>query len=194
VYRRRHDVTSGTIMDQRRQRLADLIKERSFRRGSFTLASGKQSTYYFDSKPTMLHPEGASLLASLIADELKEVPADCVGGLEMGAIPLITPVAIRAHEQGRTLLGFFVRKAPKDHGTRKRIEGLDLAGRTAIILEDVTTTGGSAMQAVEEVRAAGGTVALVLSILDRGEGAAELYASAGVPFKSLFRADEFLRD
>ena len=179
-------------MDQRRKRLADLIKERSFRRGNFTLASGKQSAYYFDSKPTMLHPEGASLLAALIVDELAGVKADCVGGLEMGAVPLIAPVAMRSLEAGRPLLGFFVRKAPKDHGTRQRIEGLDLAGKTAVILEDVTTTGGSAMQAVEEVRAAGGTVALVLSILDRGEGAAELYAAAGVPFKSLFRAEEFL--
>jgi orotate phosphoribosyltransferase len=181
-------------MDQRRKRLADLIKERSFRRGNFTLASGRQSAYYFDSKPTMLHPEGAGLLAALIVDEIKDVKADCVGGLEMGAVPLIAPVAMRSLEAGRPLDGFFVRKAPKDHGTRKRIEGLDMAGRTAVILEDVTTTGGSAMQAVEEVRAAGGTVALVLSILDRGEGAAELYAAAGVPFKSLFRAEEFLRD
>jgi orotate phosphoribosyltransferase len=112
----------------------------------------------------------------------------------MGAIPLIAPVAMQSFEAGRPLLGFFVRKAPKDHGTRQRIEGLDLTGKTAVILEDVTTTGGSAMQAVEEVRAAGGTVALVLSILDRGEGAAELYAAAGVPFKSLFSAEEFLRD
>jgi len=186
-------------MDQRqnrldlRQRLFDLIKERSFRRGTFTLASGKESTYYFDSKPTMLHPEGASLLAELIVDELRDVWADCVGGLEMGAVPLIAPVAIRSLEAGRPLLGFFVRKAPKDHGTKQRIEGLDVSGKTAVILEDVTT-GGSAMQAVEEVRAAGGTVALVVAILDRGEGAAELYAAAGVPFRSLFRAEEFLRD
>jgi orotate phosphoribosyltransferase len=177
-----------------RERLADLIKERSFRRGNFTLASGKQSPYYFDSKPTMLHPEGAALLAELIVQELSAVEADCVGGLEMGAVPLIAPVAIKSREAGRPLLGFFVRKAPKDHGTRQRIEGLDVAGKTAIILEDVTTTGGSAMQAVEEVRKAGGQVALVLSILDRGEGAAELYAAAGVPFRSLFRAEEFLRD
>jgi orotate phosphoribosyltransferase len=188
------------IMDQRqnrldlRQRLFDLIKERSFRRGTFTLASGKESAYYFDSKPTMLHPEGASLLAELIVDELRDVWADCVGGLEMGAVPLIAPVAIRSLEAGRPLLGFFVRKVPKDHGTKQRIEGLDVSGKTAVILEDVTTTGGSAMQAVEEVRAAGGTVALVLAILDRGEGAAELYAAAGVPFRSLFRAEEFLRD
>jgi orotate phosphoribosyltransferase len=188
------------VMDQRRSpidlrnRLFDLIKERSFRRGSFTLASGKQSAYYFDSKSTMLHPEGASLLVALIFDELRDVKADCVGGLEMGAVPLIAPVAMRSLESGRPLTGFFVRKAPKDHGTKQRIEGLDVSGRTAVILEDVTTTGGSAMQAVEAVRAVGGTVALVLSILDRREGAAELYAAAGVPFKSLFRAEEFLRD
>jgi orotate phosphoribosyltransferase len=177
-----------------RRRLFDLINERSFRRGSFTLASGKQSAYYFDSKPTMLHPEGAALLAELIVNELDGVEADCVGGIEMGAIPLIAPVAVKSLAKGRPLHGFFVRKAPKDHGTRQRIEGLDLAGKTAVILEDVTTTGSSAMQAVEEVRRAGGRVALVLSILDRGEGAEELYATAGVPFKSLFRAEEFLRD
>jgi orotate phosphoribosyltransferase len=176
-------------MDQRRKRLADLIKERSFRRGNFTLASGKQSAYYFDSKPTMLHPEGAALLAALIVDEIRIRPTASAFGDGRHS----------AHRAGGDASGgrrapAFVRKAPKDHGTRKRIEGLDMAGRTAVILEDVTTTGGSAMQAVEEVRAAGGTVALVLSILDRGEGAAELYAAAGVPFKSLFRAEEFLRD
>jgi orotate phosphoribosyltransferase len=181
-------------MDQRRNRLFELIKERSFRRGNFTLASGKQSSYYFDSKPTMLHPEGATLLAQLIFDALKDVNADCVGGLEMGAVPLIAPVAMRSLEAGQPLMGFFVRKTPKDHGTRQRVEGIDMAGKTAVIVEDVTTTGGSAMQAVEEVKKAGGKVALVISILDRGEGARELYAAAGVPFTSLFTAEEFLRD
>src|SRR4029079_10627330 len=134
---------AGTIMAQRRKRLADLIKERSFRRGNFTLASGKQSAYYFDSKTNTLHPERARRRAPLIVDELAGVKADCVGGLEMGAVPLIAPVAMRSLEAGRPLLGFFVRKAPKDHGTRQRIEGLDLAGKTAVILEDVTTTGSS---------------------------------------------------
>jgi len=180
-------------MDQRRNRLFELIKERSFRRGNFTLASGKQSSYYFDSKPTMLHPEGATLLAQLIFDAIKDVNADCVGGLEMGAVPLIAPVAIQSLEAGQPLMGFFVRKAPKDHGTKQRVEGIDMAGKTAVIVEDVTTTGGSAMQAVEEVKKAGGKVALVISILDRGEGARELYAAAGVPFTSLFTAEEFLR-
>jgi orotate phosphoribosyltransferase len=175
-----------------RDRLFALLKERSFRRGRVVLASGQESDYYFDTKPTMLHPEGAALLAELILTELQGVQADCVGGLEMGAVPLIAPVAMRSLDTGRLLSGFFVRKAPKEHGTRQRIEGLDLAGKTAVILEDVTTTGGSAMQAVEVVKAAGGQVVLVLSILDRGEGAAELHAAAGVPFRSLFRAEEFL--
>ncbi|MGB6347133.1 MAG: orotate phosphoribosyltransferase [Methyloceanibacter sp.] len=175
-----------------RNRLFDLIREQSFRRGRFTLASGKESIYYFDSKPTMLNPEGAAILAELILIELDGVKADCVGGLEMGAVPMIAPVAMLSYEAGRPLVGFFVRKAPKDHGTKQRIEGLNVAGRNAVILEDVTTTGASAMQAVEEVRAAGGSVALVLSILDRDEGARELYAAAGIPFKSLFRAEEFL--
>src|SRR4026209_1820697 len=129
----------------------------------------------------MLHPPGAGLLAALIVDEIKDVKADCVGGLEMGAVPLIAPVAMRSYEVGRPLAGLFVRKAPKDHGTKKRIEGLDMAGRTAVILEDVTTTGGSALQAVEEVRAAGGTVALVLAIPDRGEGAGGLSGATGRP-------------
>ena len=180
-------------MDERRKRLADLIKERSFRRGNFTLASGKQSSYYFDSKPTMLHPEGASLLASLIVDEIKDLKADCVGGLEMGAVPLIAPVAMRSLEAGRPLLGFFVRKAPKDHGTRQRIEGLDVAGKTAVILEDVTTTGGSAMKAVAAVRAEGGKVDKIVTIVDRLEGARENLKKEGLALVSLFTNDDFKR-
>jgi orotate phosphoribosyltransferase len=101
---------------------------------------------------------------------------------------------VKSFQRGRPLGCFYVRKEAKDHGTESLVDGYLETGAKVAILEDVTTTGGSAMQAVEEVRAAGGTVALVLSILDRGEGAAELYEAAGVPFKSLFRAEEFLRD
>jgi orotate phosphoribosyltransferase len=175
-----------------RGKLFALLKEKAFRRGRVVLASGRESDFYFDMKPAMLDPDGASLMAELILDEIRDVKADCVGGLEMGAVPLIAPVAMRSLDRGRRLPGFFVRKAVKDHGTKKRVDGNDIAGKTVVILEDVTTTGGSAMDAVKAVTEAGATVALVISILDRGEGAAELYAKAGIPFKSLFRAEEFL--
>lgn len=175
-----------------RNKLFMLLKERAFRRGRIVLASGRESDFYFDMKPAMLDPEGAALLSELILQAIQGVKADCIGGLEMGAVPLIAPVAMKSPDFGRHLPGFFVRKAVKDHGTKKRVDGADIAGKTVVILEDVTTTGGSAMDAVKAVQDAGAKVALVLSILDRGEGAAELYAKAGVPFKSLFRAEEFL--
>lgn len=175
-----------------RNKLLALLKSRAFRRGRVVLASGRESDFYFDMKPAMLDPDGASLMAELILQELQGVKADCIGGLEMGAVPLIAPVAMRSLDFGRRLPGFFVRKAVKDHGTKKRVDGADISGKTVVILEDVTTTGGSAMDAVKAVQDAGAEVALVLSILDRGEGAADLYAKAGIPFKSLFRAEEFL--
>jgi orotate phosphoribosyltransferase len=176
-----------------RNRLFMLLKLRAFKRGRVVLASGRESDYYFDMKPAMLDPDGAGLLAELILQELQDVDADCIGGIEMGAVPLIAPVVMLSPDFGRYLTGFFVRKTVKDHGTKKRVDGADIAGKTVVILEDVTTTGGSAMDAVNAVRDAGAKVALVLSILDRGEGAAELYEKAGIPFKSLFRAEEFLR-
>lgn len=177
-----------------RNKLFALLKEKAFRRGRVVLASGRESDFYFDMKPAMLDPDGATLISEMIIQYIQDVKADCIGGLEMGAVPLIAPVAMRSPEIGRRLPGFFVRKAVKDHGTKKRIDGCDIAGKTVVILEDVTTTGGSAMDAVKAVEEAGAKVALVLSILDRGEGAAELYEAAGIPFKSLFRAEEFLRD
>jgi orotate phosphoribosyltransferase len=175
-----------------RNKLYMLLRERAFRRGRVVLASGRESDYYFDMKPAMLDPDGASLMAEIILQEIQGVTADAVGGLEMGAVPLIAPVAMKSQDFGRYLPGFFVRKAVKDHGTKKRVDGNDIEGKSVVILEDVTTTGGSAMDAVKAVEEAGAKVALVISILDRGEGAAELYAQAGIPFKSLFRAEEFL--
>jgi len=175
-----------------RSKLFALLKERAFRRGRVILASGRESDYYFDMKPAMLDPDGASLLAELILQYIQSFKADCVGGLEMGAVPLIAPVAMRSLDFGRRLPGFFVRKAVKGHGTKKRVDGADITGKTVVILEDVTTTGASAMDAVKAVEECGAKVVLVLSILDRGEGAADLYAKAGIPFASLFRAEEFL--
>ncbi len=185
-------MTENTETFELRNKLFMLLRERAFKRGRVVLASGKESDYYFDMKPAMLDPDGAGLMAELILHEIQGVSADAVGGLEMGAVPLIAPVAMKSPDFGRYLPGFFVRKAVKDHGTQKRIDGNDIAGKSVVILEDVTTTGGSAMDAVKVVEAAGAKVALVISILDRSQGAAELYAKAGVPFKSLFKAEEFL--
>lgn len=177
-----------------REKLIKLIAERSFGRRRVVLASGRESNFYFDMKPTMFHPEGASLLARMILDRLSALNVDYVGGLEMGAVPLIASVAAFSHEQGKPIPGFFVRKAVKDHGTKKRIEGTEsLAGKNVAILEDVTTTGGSAIQAAEVAREAGAHVVLVLSIVDRLEGARESFAAADIPFDSLFTADDFLK-
>jgi len=178
-----------------RKRLIELIAERSFGRKKIVLASGRESNFYFDMKPTMFHPEGAALLARLILARLSKLDVDLVGGLEMGAVPLIASVSAFSFEAGKPIPGFFVRKAVKDHGTKKRIDGVDsVAGKKVAILEDVTTTGGSAIQAVEEVRAAGAEVVLVLSMVDRLEGAAESFAAANVPFDALFTRKDFMQD
>jgi orotate phosphoribosyltransferase len=177
-----------------RDKAFEIIKARSFRRGDFTLASGKKSTFYLDMKPSMFHPEGANLLSELVLARIADLNADYIGGLEMGAVPLVTAVSVVSVKSGRPLPGFFVRKQEKDHGTKKRVEAVeDLKGKNVVILEDVTTTGGSAMQAVEAVRKEGANVLLVLSIVDRGEGASQFYKEKGIPFDSLFHVEEFLK-
>jgi orotate phosphoribosyltransferase len=122
---------------------------------------------------------------------------DYIGGLEMGAVPLASAAAAASHWRGRPIAATFVRKRPKDHGAQKLVEGLmkteSLNGKSVVILEDVTTTGGSAIQAAEAIKAEGGKVMLVLSVVDRLEGAAEAFAAAGLPFRALFTAEEFLR-
>ncbi|HET9904499.1 MAG TPA: orotate phosphoribosyltransferase [Xanthobacteraceae bacterium] len=181
-----------------RARLKDLIRARSFGRGKVKLASGRESDFYFDMKPTMLHPAGAAWLAELTLDAIEGLEVDAVGGLEMGAVPLAATAAAFSHLRGRPLTAFFVRKRPKEHGAQKLVEGLpkgeSLAGRRVVIVEDVATTGGSAIQAVKAVRDEGAEIALVLTMVDRQEGAAETFATEGIPFRALFTADEFLRD
>jgi orotate phosphoribosyltransferase len=173
----------------------NLILERSFRRGKFTLASGKESDFYLDLKPTSLHPEGSNLLAQLILQYIqeKQLSVDAIGGLEMGAVPLQTAVTMVSGQIGRPLPGFIVRKAVKDHGTRRKIEtAIDLKGKNVLVLDDVTTTGESAMEAVTAARQVGANVLLVLSMVDRGEGAEQTYQREKIPFDRLFHIREFL--
>ncbi|MGY3530624.1 orotate phosphoribosyltransferase [Bradyrhizobium embrapense] len=181
-----------------RARLAEIIRKRSFGRGEITLASGRKSDFYFNLKPTMLDPEGAALLAELTYEALKDDKLDFVGGLEMGAVPLAGAIAQLSWLKGHPIAAFFVRKKPKEHGARLAVEGLakgeTLAGKRIVIVEDVTTTGGSALKAVEAVREAGGEIALVFTMVDREEGATETFAEAGLPFRALYKAGEFLKD
>ena len=180
---------SPAVRSRDRRRLIQIASERSLLRDAdVTLASGASSTFYFDMKPTAFHPEGASLMARLILDELADIDADYVGGLEMGAVPLVACV-IQQGFPGHPLRGFFVRKRPKDHGTRRLIEGLgpedSLAGKTAALLEDVTTTGGSALKAVAAARDEGASAPAVVTVLDRMEGAADALREENVDLRAI---------
>jgi orotate phosphoribosyltransferase len=181
-----------------RAELFELIRTRSFGRGKIMLASGRESDYYIDMRPTTVHPAGATCVGELIVDALEGLGVDFVGGLEMGAVPIATAAAIASHRRGGSIGAFFVRKKPKDHGAKKLVEGLPrgetLRGRNVVVVEDVTTTGGSALKAVEAVREAGGVIALVFTMVDREEGATEAFAEVGLPFRSLYKASEFLKD
>jgi orotate phosphoribosyltransferase len=193
-----HFLSNTLSKSASRARLAEIIRKRSFGRGEITLASGRKSDFYFNLKPTMLDPEGASLLAELTFEALRDDRLDYVGGLEMGAVPLAGAIAQLSWIKGHPIAAFFVRKKPKEHGARLAVEGLakgeSLQGKRVVIVEDVTTTGGSALKAVEAVRDAGGEIALVFTMVDRDEGATEAFAEAGIPFRSLYKAAEFLKD
>jgi orotate phosphoribosyltransferase len=179
-----------------RSRLVEIVERRSFSTGSdITLVSGRSSNFYFNMKPTMLDPEGAHLIASLILDALEGAEVDLVGGLEMGAVPLATAVAVASHARGRPLAAFFVRKQAKDHGAKKLVEGLapgeTLEGKRVAVLEDVTTTGASATKAIEALKAEGAIIDRVISVVDRLEGAADNFKAAGIPFIAILTAADF---
>ncbi|MDX2289275.1 MAG: orotate phosphoribosyltransferase [Hyphomicrobiaceae bacterium] len=181
-----------------RARLIEIVRMRSYRYGTeITLASGRTSLFYFNMKPTMLHPEGAYLIARLVHDNLKDAEVDLIGGLEMGAVPLASAVAAVSPIVGRPVAAFIVRKEAKGHGTKSLIEGLatgeSLTGKRCVVVEDVTTTGGSAIKAAALVKAEGGEVVRVLTILDRQEGAQDAFAEAGLPFQAILTRSDFHR-
>ncbi len=188
--------TKQTDMTTSRARLKEIIRARSFGRGEIKLASGRTSDFYFNLKPTMLDAEGAALLAELTVEALANERIDYVGGLEMGAVPIAGAIAQLSFMKGKPIQAFFVRKKPKEHGAKLSVEGLapgeSLRGKRVVVVEDVTTTGGSAIKAVDAVKDAGGEVAFVFTMVDREEGAAETFRNAGIAFRSLYRAAEFL--
>ena len=173
-------------------RLLSILAERSARRGQFTLASGRQSTLYIDARLTTMSPDGLALIGPLALAALHDVDwrVDAVGGLTLGADPI--SFAIAYAETASPLRAFTVRKEAKAHGAGRLIEGPFQSGDRVAVIEDVITTGGSALRAVEAVRAAGGTVAGVLALVDREEGGRDALLSAGLPVVALTRASDIV--
>jgi orotate phosphoribosyltransferase len=173
-----------------RETLLRALANRSYRHGAFTLASGRTSHHYVNCKPVSLSGEGLALLGSLLLDQV-EPQAVAVAGLTLGADPLVSAVALRAALVGRRLDALIVRKQAKGHGTGAWLEGpLPPAGSRITVLEDVVTSGGSALKAVEQLRAAGYQVHRVVTIVDRQEGGLEAMTAAGLELRSLFLLEE----
>jgi orotate phosphoribosyltransferase len=175
-----------------RERLRDLLRERSLRFGDFTLASGRKSRFYFDSKRTTLDPEGAYLTAWCILDLVRRegIEAKAIGGMTLGADPIVCAAVALSHVDGPPLSGFIVRKEAKEHGTQRQVEGAPEAGTPVIVVDDVVTTAGSTLQAIAAAEHVGLEVRAVLCLVDREEGGAE--ALAQYPFHPLFRRAEIL--
>jgi orotate phosphoribosyltransferase len=160
-----------------RARLLKLFKSRAVAFGDFTLASGKKSAYYINSKKVLFHGEAIALLGELLYDATNDLDFQAIGGLEIGAIPMATAAVLRFQQAGRTLEGFFVRKQAKGHGSQERIEGRVNAGDRVVIVDDVLTTGESVVQSIEAVEAIGAKVVGIVCIVDRLQGARERLAA-----------------
>ena len=159
------------VVTERTKRILELARETdALLYGKFTLASGKKSDHYFEGKRLTLHPEGAYLIGKEIFDRLVGTDVDAIGGLVMGAFPIITAVAMVSHLEGKPIPSFMVREQPKEHGTRRKIEGHFRKGSKVAIVDDVITTGDSVKKAIEAVEAEGCEVVKVIVIVDRNEG------------------------
>lgn len=173
-----------------RQTLLQLLAERAYRHGRFTLASGRTSDHYVNCKPVSLSGIGLALLGASML-ELVEADAVAVAGLTLGADPLVSAVALQAALAGRPLDALIVRKEAKGHGTGAWLEGpLPEPGSRITVLEDVVTTGGSALKAVRQLQEAGYVVDQVVAIVDRQGGGSEAMEAAGLALSSLFQLDE----
>ncbi len=180
-------------MSSRRQ-LLDILARRSARRGNFTLASGKQSSFYIDARLTTMSPEGLSRIGPIALAMIRERgwDPDSVGGLTLGADPVSYAISYASAADARPIRAFTVRKEAKVHGTGKLIEGPFEATDRVVVIEDVITTGGSALKAVEALRREGAGILGVLAVVDREEGGREAIEAAGVHVASIARVSEIL--
>lgn len=174
--------------------LVTLLAERSAKRGRFKLASGKESDFYVDARLTTMSPEGLAMIGPLALSALREADwkVDAIGGLTLGADPISYAISYASAGSNHPLRAFTVRKEPKAHGTQKLLEGPVREGDRVAIIEDVITTGGSALRAIEAVRSAKGSVAGVLALVDREEGGRQAIEKTGVSVISLVTASEII--
>jgi orotate phosphoribosyltransferase len=183
-------------MDEtKRQRLLELLRELSFERKKVILASGRESDFFIDCKQTILTAEGHALVGELLFDLIRELPAaDAVAGVELGGCPLASAVSLVSFQRGKSLPAFYVRKERKDHGSAKLVEG-DRSLRPGIrvaLLEDVITTGGSSLKAVDALTKAGAQVVGIAALVDRLEGGAETIREKGIPLVSVASRKDFM--
>lgn len=178
-----------------RDDLIALLAARSAKLGTFTLASGRQSSLYIDARMTTMSPDGMALIGPLGLAALRDAAwvADAVGGLTLGADPIAVAISYASAATAEPLRAFTVRKEPKQHGTGRLIEGPFRPGDRVVVIEDTITTGGSARRAIDAVRAAGGSVVGVLALVDREEGGAEALRALGVEVVALTRAGEVVQ-
>ena len=179
-----------------RRRLRDLLDDRAARTGEITLSNGAKSNFYFDCKPVTLSADGAYLTGTAFLDALDQLPErpEAVGGLTHGADPIVSAMVALSHVQGRPIQGFYVRKEPKGHGTKRRIENPPKSGSRVVIVDDVVTTGGSLLKAVQEAREAGCAVVGAMALVDREEqdGAANIRQVVDT-YVPLYRRSDFPR-
>jgi len=168
-----------------RDRLIELIKQHALQFGNFTLASGKQASFYLDCRKLTLHPQGANQVAAGMLHLLGSQPPDAIGGMAIGADPISASTITLAGQRGEPLLGFIVRKEAKQHGTGRQVEGPVAPGMTAVVVEDVVTSGGSALKAVDAAREFGLKVEKILAVVDRLEGGREAIEGAGLQLETL---------
>ena len=179
-------------MSAAESQLFQLLKDRSFKRGTFRLASGAVSDYYIDGKMTQVFSEAAHLIGEILYERTKDLQIDAIGGLEVGAVPLTTAAVISYHLHGRAMEGFWVRDKAKAHGTRKLIEGNLKRDSRLVIVDDVITQGGSCAKAIREVKEWGCEVVSVISLVDRLQGAEALFKSEGISnYQSVFTIRDF---
>ena len=174
---------------EQKARLLEILRELSYQEGDFVLVSGKRRSDYIDAKETTLNPEGMFLVGSIMYRMVRELPGiEAVGGVSIGGDPLVCSVVLSAYNAGDTLQGFLIRKEPKGHGTNKWIEGGKnlRSGMKVMILEDIVTTGGSSLKAIESTEKEGFEVKGIIAILDRLEGGKEAIESKGYYYKAIF--------